>query len=121
MENQDLLLKEAELAYAAGILDGEGCIHIHNNNIKSKKSTQNFELKVHVSNTDRKMIDFLKQKFNGNITFRKKRTKSRLDSYKWYLCGKRAEDFLRVIFPYLITKREKAVLALKFRKTFETN
>jgi len=131
MENRYEILRKIgesdaqDLAYMAGLVDGEGCIHINHTNIGSKKSTLNYCLRITVGNTDIKMLKFCKKKFGGNLHKRSPRKNpnitGRLPSYKWYLCGKNAGKLVELIFPYLITKKEKAKIALEFMKTFEEN
>jgi hypothetical protein len=103
-----------QLAYAAGIIDGEGCIRA--NKQKGKVSPV---LRIHVTNTDERLVELLKGWFGGYIW---KETKQYMPNAKirfvWEVSAKRAEVVLRSIIPYLVLKKERAELALELRSTY---
>lgn len=98
------------LAYAAGIVDGEGCIN--SNGIKPE-SNKLGSIRVAVSNTDRRVIEWLQENFGGSI-YDYPQTEKR-NYYSWQVFCKKAELFLRAICPYLIIKQEQAEVAIELR------
>lgn len=96
-----------ELAYAAGILDGEGSIII------SHTKYQYAVLFVTVSNTHHGVIKWLHKNFGGSV-YQNKQPKRKL-CYKWTLCSNQAVRFLEVIYPFLMIKKERAKIAIKFQ------
>lgn len=102
-----------KLAYAAGLLDGEGCIGIH-----SSKGPR-YRLSVRITNTDRRMTDWMKKEFGGHVTTRPPKL-PRVEQYTWEVADSSAEEFLRSIYVYSVCKKEQIDIALTFRKTFKT-
>lgn len=95
------------LAYAAGIIDGEGCI-----NITKTGRLFSYGIRILVVNTNRKIIDWLRNNFGGDI---QKSTVVKKPNWKprftWRLQYRQAVEFLDSIFPYLILKKEQAIVA----------
>lgn len=103
---------EIQWAYLAGLLDGEGDIIIAKNGAKTTI------VRVRVSNTDLKMIEWIQENFGGHIAEANSNT-----SYGHKIClrvgwnGKKAEPILLGTLPYLLTKKARlAGLALKHIK-----
>ena len=98
---------ETERAYAAGILDGEGCI-------MARPNHGNYFITVH--NTNQEVLDYLQSVFRIGVV--KERTDkgplSKLPAYIWQIYGAYpCYDFLKALMPYLIIKRETAKNAMK--------
>lgn len=114
MEN----LKETDLAYMAGLLDGEGCIEI----AKQLRPLQKYGTKVYyyirvrIGNTVPSLIKFCNKRFGGKIWSGYKKN-STVKFYNWTIFSNQAVELLKLILPYLISKREEALLALEFQKT----
>jgi len=106
-----------DLAWAAGILDGEGCIYIRrhkNYSVRNKRVTPQYVLVVQVVNTDKKIIDKLNEIVLGNIYERKPEERRKL-TYCWNLVGGKAEGFLKQVLPFLVSKKERALLSIQLR------
>jgi hypothetical protein len=111
-------LSETDKAYLAGLFDGEGCINIRKG--KSKK-TRNpiFVLQVIVALSTGKDLEPWQRKTGlGQIYHIPSSNKKWSDYYHWRISNLQAENFLRLIFPYLITKKRQANTAFSFRATF---
>lgn len=98
-------------AYAAGFLDGEGCISI------GKQGGKALVLKVDLGQQDKRPLDWLVSLFGGNISYHKPRPSSPNGSFVWALTAGPAQAFLRGVLPYLRVKREAAELAIAFQDT----
>jgi hypothetical protein len=96
------------MAWAAGIMDGEGCIHLQ----KPRGREINARLLVAVTNTDRTMLEKLVALFGGHITAMGAIRAHHKPRFQWRLEGYTALDCLRRIQPWLITKAERAKWAL---------
>lgn len=112
-------IAECDLAYAAGIIDGEGCITV----IKQRYATvgwpTNYALSVRVLTTDHVIVPWLQETFGGSYaTYTDGRTiKGSIGKERrWQLASAAAEKFLRAVMPWLKLKRPQAELALQFRK-----
>jgi len=104
-------MTEFDLAYLAGIIDGEGCITIK----VQKKPRQNrltYEVQIMVANTNLKLMDWLKERFDGNYYTINKKSQRHKTGYLWHF-HKNKEEVLKKILPYLVFKNEQAELALK--------
>lgn len=107
-------MSELDLAYAAGIVDGEGSICIVNRNHNTNSS---LGLVCQVSVTSHDLIEWLYQRFSGSVTemkYRKRTFPSHKPMYQWMLRQGPARDFIRNILPYLVIKIHQAELALQF-------
>lgn len=101
----------ADIAYLAGIIDGEGTIYI------GFDKTRGYHLRFYVVNTDKRLIDWLKTTFGGSVYSRKSlKNPNWRRKYEWINVN--PEDMLPEILPFLKIKKEQAMLAIKFRKTF---
>ena len=103
------LMKQTDLAYTAGIIDGEGCISIYRMKVFS-----HLALRVSVSSTDEWLCQFLKFSFGGHIYGPRRRGHNK-PCWEWRITSAGAGEFLRLILPYLRLKRPQAELAIKFQ------
>ena len=116
------------LAWAAGIVDGEGCIRLLPYNASSGKRRvyRAWQIRISVSNTDPRMLMKLRDMFGGAIHSKQTRM-MRGDPYKrrpqweWIVACKKAHAVLTQIRPWLIAKAEQADLAIASRKLIRTN
>jgi hypothetical protein len=102
----DTATAETDLAYLAGIIDGEGYFAV------SDKSNT---FGITVSVTDECLIDWLHKRFSGNVSKRFAKTSTHRDVHKWYL--QRHADLAWLIprvAPYLVIKRNQADAMLRF-------
>ena len=109
-----------DLAYAAGVIDGEGCIRINRSPYGSHETRPtNYNLVVSVLTCDRVLPAFLHSLFGGS--FRDYRFKSKRLHVHWSVRSAHAEAVLRALLPYLKLKREQAEVGLEFRKLTGNN
>ena len=103
-----------ELAYTAGIMDGEGSIMIQKTQGYTKLSDHYFRLIVVIANTDSWLIVWLHTTYGGYMydTPAKPGCKP---LFTWRITGKPAKVFLESILPYLHIKKPQAELAIKFQ------
>jgi len=103
-------ISEQNKAYIAGIIDGEGCIHLGYNSNKQFYSA----LSVEMGN---KIVPYyLKRKVGGNVTFRKRKDR-KITMYCWSLSGNKSGKIINDIYKYLLLKKQEANLYLKFQST----
>ena len=101
-------MKEVTKSYLAGFFDGEGCISITKN-----KKRNHYNLVVTVSGTKPKIISMFEQFFGGNVRIKLKNF-PRQQVWIWNVYGEERREFLQIINPYLILKKEEALLGLKY-------
>lgn len=108
------MIAPTDLAWAAGIVDGEGCISLHT--VKTAGGVC-YVLRLTVANTSPLMLDRLHHIFGeGNTVPKKRASEHHRQSWHWQVCSKQAERVLRLIEPYLINKREEARVGLLSRE-----
>jgi hypothetical protein len=103
----------ALLGYAAGIIDGEGCIYISKGKPRGFRLTPQFTLKVAVGMSNLSAVKLLHKAFGGAL--RKRANKNYKSIYRWELSSVEAECFLRLLRSYLIVKHSEANLGIAFR------
>lgn len=97
-----------QLSYIAGFFDGEGCIMALQ---EKNRRTRMSRISVAVSNTDFRPIKMLYEQFGGH--YRQTKRENRKEFATWSMSCKKAADFLALILPYLIIKRERAIAAIE--------
>lgn len=107
-----------ELAWAGGIVDGEGCISVHSVNDKRLRWPV-LRAEVCVVNTDRRMVDKLQELFGGDIYERPPRTERHRPTFEWKVRNPLAATMIRAVRPYLIVKGEQADVFLEFCATIK--
>jgi len=100
-----------QLAWLAGIVDGEGCIRI----TLSRGRTHSLILTV--SNTDRALIERCALITGAGRIHTRKWVTGRKAMHDWAVFNKTAQIILRRILPYMVetNKRQCATLALEFQ------
>lgn len=106
---------ELEKAYVAGLFDGEGSVYITLHRSKWCRRKQRMDLCCSLNLTNRRTIDYLASIFPSTIVVEPSRRSNRRTTYRWRLYSKRACDFLREIYPYMVLKKNQADVAFKFR------
>ena len=96
-------MTETELAYAAGILDGEGSVCLIRSRAGRLPSPQ-----VSVVSTDAELVNWFKARFGGTIVCKRRRQAHHSDAYDWRLIDRRALCFLASVRPYLTIQRKIA-------------
>ena len=94
-------------AYAAGMLDGEGCIYI------SPGVTHQHQLSVVFAQVEPESLEFLSYEYGGRVRPGKVTSAGRA-TYQWHLTGKDAINFLADVHPYLIIKQQQADVAMRW-------
>jgi hypothetical protein len=123
----------AQIAYLAGILDGEGTISICDKRIMKRKSKGirktnkvyrarvNFSTNVTVCNTDPVIIDWLVANFGGSVSYSKRQKTNWKQKITWIMPTAQISIILEKVLPYLVLKKEQAKLMIEARKTFDEN
>jgi hypothetical protein len=96
-----------DIAWAAGIYEGEGCITDRGTGIQ-------------VSQRDRWLLDRLRSLFGGTVggpySQTDPTTSNRKPIHRWILHGVRAQAFIVEIWPYLSPRRQKQLAELRDHK-----
>ena len=110
---------ELELAYIAGIIDGEGCISVFESQWEAKRNTYErerdtrYRYKVIVKMVDPDAINLLMDVFGGSICMQQPKARARFPQFAWTVSEKRAAACLKLCLPYLRIKKHRAELLLQ--------
>ena len=98
-----------DLSYAAGFVDGEGCLY----------ATKSGRITITASNTYKPVVEWLCKTFGGCITGKnsKPRKSNHRRCYAWQIVCGGAAAVCRALLPFLKVKREQAELILKIHAT----
>lgn len=92
-------MRKTQIAYAAGIFDGEGHVYA---------PARRRSLYVDICNTDERLIDWLVENFGGAKIISLDKRANRQVLYRWRAYKEDATKFLALVEPYLIIKGEAA-------------
>lgn len=109
------VISEQEAAWVAGLFEGEGTVTIATGG-RERRYTR---LVIILASTDIEIVDFLQQRWKGNIRSYKPKTANANVAYNWSIANRRAQGFIKQIYPHIRTKRVKAKfdLALEMQST----
>lgn len=120
-------MSESEIAYVAGIVDGEGCVQVRR--IGANRFNQpSFWMQLQVSNTNHELLVYLKDvtglgHVDGPFSYNKDGA-NRKPYWKWRVKQSDALGLLILLQPWLIVKRKVTFLVFKLREMqvgFRTN
>lgn len=112
----------AQLAYLAGIMDGEGTLFIGNYGNKDKiRGTGFFQTVMAVTTTDKCLVEWLFVNFGGwksEYTPKQRAINCKGPVHSWKCTGDRLTHICELILPYLVIKRDQAEILLAMRRTY---
>jgi hypothetical protein len=115
--------KQTDLAYMAGLVDGEGCFFI--SKVPKKEGdgyvSEHFRGLLKIDNTEKMLIDWLDSAFSGTCSAKTRVTSSRnfeREVFSWVATGDRLLDLCEQILPYLTIKKKHCENMIKFRKSY---
>lgn len=112
------LLSETQKAYLAGLIDGEGCLSItKKRDTKGMRYGYCFRPVLHVANTHPGVLQEV-QKWTGLGRVRRfdEARLNRKARYQWMVWSNQAAQIVSAVAPYLIIKKKKAPVFLRFVK-----
>lgn len=106
-------MTETDLAYAAGIIDGEGCIGIYKRNARNQTAggdgRRTYRGSIHVAMCEPIVIEFLHKLFGGSISrIRVKGPRSR-DQFAWSIAAIQGGRCAELVLPFLLLKKHQAL------------
>ena len=104
-------MNKNDWAYLAGFIDGEGNIGIDKYN--KYGTSVNYAIKVAISNTNRKILEWIKAYYGGYIATFKKKLPHHKECYQLVVRHFKAYKMLKDIEPYLKIKQRLAQVAIR--------
>lgn len=105
-----------DIRYVAGLFDGEGCVRI-NRWFKPGSVHVRYNVFAFIGMTHKPVIDELMAQFGGSVhcNHHSRKSPRHRDQFVWIVASQKAASFLRTVLPYLIVKRDEAMLALELQ------
>jgi hypothetical protein len=111
------VIAEQDLAYVAGLFDGEGCVTVSRHQTTTAFTHQ---AQITITNTDREILEWVQGLFGlGSIQVKPSYSDRHSAGYTWVASSRQARDFLLAVSPYLRVKRQQANLALALQQSIE--
>lgn len=107
---------ETDLAWAAGFIDGEGCITIRRYRVPGGRNLA-YQVAIVVANTHRESVEKVCAILGVGKIFILKKDASLpylLPSWQYHANAQQAKQVLTKIYPYLVTKKRDADIALEY-------
>lgn len=109
-------MRELDLAWLAGIIDGEGSIFVMKQKRNDRERDTNYILRISVDSTDPYMAEEC-LKIAGGVKIQQASDKrpNCSDRLKWQINGSQASKLLKELLPYLRVKKHQAEIAIDFQ------
>jgi len=101
-----------DIAYIAGLFDGEGWITINHNKING---WSHYQLMVGINMTDPRALRMVAARFGGFFKLQERKKETHRPLHSWVVGSQMAFDFLRKVYPFLRVKGDEATLAMAFQ------
>uniref|UniRef100_A0A6H1ZZE7 Putative homing endonuclease n=1 Tax=viral metagenome TaxID=1070528 RepID=A0A6H1ZZE7_9ZZZZ len=123
-------MQKTDIAYLAGLLDGEGCIRIasaYHTNVKKRVALlallntkkRNYWLQVLLGNSDVKVLKEIQKQWGGNLSLRSSFRRGKpFANITWN--KQKAVELLKALKPYLRIKALECNVALEFTSFLNT-
>jgi len=109
-------LKSEQLAYAAGLIDGEGCLTISVRRPEGRRKAVHHCVRLSIGMTHLPVLRRLRSWFGGQISPVKKQKTFHKQAHEWRLWSNQALDCIEQLLPYLVVKRAEARVFLQYKK-----
>lgn len=103
------------LAYAAGLIDGEGCIHLD-----TTGRTYKARVSVGMTQPALELLKEMQSEWGGTLYQLRAATDRWAAAWTWHMTGPTAERFLLAVRPYLRLKRAQADLAIEVQELWRS-
>jgi hypothetical protein len=109
-----------QIAYLAGLIDGEGCLYI--GNVKQGKYGNGLQWHsmLKITSCDEELIIWLENTFGGSKDSRYRWTSKKTFTrpvYNWQATGAMLDYLLPLVKPYLIIKKKQCDVMMRYRIT----
>lgn len=108
-------MTKEQIAYIAGVVDSDGCIHINKSPQKLGRSID-YTTEITIVNTNEKLITWINNLVKGSIYNHKFKNVKHKDTFRWRISRKVALKLLKQIEPYLVIKKEQALIAISLEQ-----
>jgi len=116
-------MRELKLAYLAGVIDSDGCIHIERyvDSRKGRNRRYQYNVRLQIGMTRMEVIEWIGSNFFGETRKFSYKIKSkypnRNDITNWRISSRQAISLLKELKEYLVLKKDRAEIAIEFEKS----
>ena len=107
---------DVDLAYLAGLIAGDGSIHVSKQPQKNRKFRPYYQISLCVEMVAQEEIDWIAKTFGGQMVMRIRDKHHRRPSGRWKMNGAKAIEVLKLVYPFLKHKKRQAALVFKLRE-----
>lgn len=109
--------KKSRIAYAAGIIDGEGYIGIKVYKPSKNNGTINYTYlpRIVIKMNSGEIMDFFHGLFGGAVNLVPQKDSGYFPGFVWELTGSQATKVLKQLLPFLRTKKKQAEAAIRLQ------
>lgn len=114
-----LKIPKTDLAYIAGIVDGEGSLYIYKKFAGNPRALtkKHFRCALKITNTDTRLIDWLKSRLGGTVSGWQSGIPHRKKVFHLNIEGPKLLDIIPAILPFMIIKRSQASYVIQMQET----
>lgn len=109
-------VSDVDLAYLAGLIDGEGTIGIERRSGGPAHKSLRYTLTVAIQMSERPAIDHVATIFQRSVFVKKPSANMTKEAYRVTWQAGLAAELLEPLVPYLVLKRPQAVAGIEFQK-----
>jgi hypothetical protein len=109
-------MKQTDIAYIAGLVDGEGYIGIRKTTVRKDCFNHSYHARIQIRMVDEPAIKFITDTLGGNYYREKPHCNNGKPLFCYQSSDKKAEHILQTILPYLKVKKRSAETVLQLRK-----
>ena len=111
-------MKYTDIAYIAGIVDGEGSFSISHVTTNNGISVNWFKYSLRITMVSREVIEKCHTCVTlSTVSMLKRKSSKGKTIWQWQICGKQLAGFCKLIAPYLVEKRTQAETILELSST----
>lgn len=113
--------KKSRIAYAAGIIDGEGYIGIKVYKPGGSNGTINYTYlpRIVIKMNSGQIMDLFLSMFGGAVNLVPQRDSGYFPGFVWELTGSKATKVLKQLLPFLRTKKKQAEAAIRLQSRID--
>ena len=107
------MIKNTDLSYIAGYIDGDKCFYIGKRKRKNTISPT-LQTNIIIVSVNPKVLEWIQSLFEGSISSRKQGPEKHKRLYNYVLRKTRAIPFVNMIIHFLVEKRQEAAIFIKY-------
>ena len=113
-------MKDIQIGYLAGIIDGEGCIYVNRRKASGRRKTPGYAVKVVVSITSYALVEWFQENAKLTSIHHSQPEGNRKEKWTCTWNNSKAEWILNTVLSHLVIKKKQATLGLQLLEHLRT-